>query len=422
MLIFNKSIFKNKTFKNFIALGFVQVANSLVPLLIYPYLIRIVGIEKFGIITIANNILFYFLVLTDFGFNLSAPKYISQNNYSNVLISRKFSVVIVTKFLLFLISILFMLFLFFFNDSFRKEIRLYTFGLSYILAHVLMMFWFFQGVQQMFYITLSNLISKCIYICSILVFINSTSDYQYIIGLQGISNLIGSFYGIYLIFKLYKIKIFVPSLLQIKQELYSNYNYFISHSSTIIINNSSLLIVSWLITDNTQINYFAVCEKIVFGFLILYNVFTQVTYPVLCQYSKNNEQYLAYLTKMTIFLWGTMLLVVFVCQYFSHEILCYFIGSAPTLQLKLMFKTLSWVILAVSLNYPTHQSLLALGLGRYQSKIYLSLSLLYVFICCLAASYLGINAVIFSFIGVQVLFFSCSFFIIYSKSEYILRQ
>ena len=51
----------------------------LIPLLSYPYLIRVLGKETYGIIIFAQAIVGYFVILIGFGFNISATKEISIN-------------------------------------------------------------------------------------------------------------------------------------------------------------------------------------------------------------------------------------------------------------------------------------------------------------------------------------------------------
>jgi len=63
--------------KNFFSLASVQIANYILPLIVLPYLARVIGAEKFGTVFFAQAIVFYFIMLTTFGFNLYAPREIS---------------------------------------------------------------------------------------------------------------------------------------------------------------------------------------------------------------------------------------------------------------------------------------------------------------------------------------------------------
>ena len=63
--------------KNFLSLTTLQTINYLLPLVILPYLTRVIGMDKFGLIAFAQSLVQYFMILTDYGFSLSATKEIS---------------------------------------------------------------------------------------------------------------------------------------------------------------------------------------------------------------------------------------------------------------------------------------------------------------------------------------------------------
>ena len=60
--------------KNYIALLFIQGANFILPLIILPYLVRVLGSEKFGLVMIAQSVAIFLTIIVDFGFNISATK------------------------------------------------------------------------------------------------------------------------------------------------------------------------------------------------------------------------------------------------------------------------------------------------------------------------------------------------------------
>nr|EHP5225272.1 oligosaccharide flippase family protein [Escherichia coli] len=77
-----RRIISHRVFKNSFALFIMQLFSYVSPLLVLPYLARIMSVENFGMLMMLYSLLAICLVVTDFGFNLSGTYYISRN-YKN---------------------------------------------------------------------------------------------------------------------------------------------------------------------------------------------------------------------------------------------------------------------------------------------------------------------------------------------------
>src|SRR5512140_3234133 len=89
---------------NFASLSVLQAITYVLPILILPYLFRIIGPEKFGLIAFAQAFVQYFMILTDYGFSISATKEISLCQHRPSEVSKVFSSVMMVKMALALAS------------------------------------------------------------------------------------------------------------------------------------------------------------------------------------------------------------------------------------------------------------------------------------------------------------------------------
>jgi len=89
---------------NFFSLAVLQAVNYALPLLTVPYLFRVLNVEKYGLVNFASAFIQYFIVFTDFGYNLSATKLIAENRDDALKLSQVFNRVMFSKLLLLLMG------------------------------------------------------------------------------------------------------------------------------------------------------------------------------------------------------------------------------------------------------------------------------------------------------------------------------
>ena len=99
----------SKVLKNVSYLGFVQIINYVFPLITVPYVSRIIGPESFGIINYSTAFMSYFIMLINFGFDLTGTRRIARNPNDRLLRDRVYSEILNARLVLFFISFLFFL-------------------------------------------------------------------------------------------------------------------------------------------------------------------------------------------------------------------------------------------------------------------------------------------------------------------------
>ena len=82
-----KGFFSNKEgkslFANFAQFGIYQVIIYLAPLITVPYLLRYIGVAKFGIISFAMALVYYFQIVVEYGFGITGIQMIAQSQNNN---------------------------------------------------------------------------------------------------------------------------------------------------------------------------------------------------------------------------------------------------------------------------------------------------------------------------------------------------
>ena len=90
---------KSGIFLNFNNLGFIQISNIAVQLLLFPIILRTIGIESFGLVTVINAYSLLAGVFINYGTNQSGIKDIALVKDNNTLLSQLFFTIYHTRFL-----------------------------------------------------------------------------------------------------------------------------------------------------------------------------------------------------------------------------------------------------------------------------------------------------------------------------------
>lgn len=94
----NRIIAKNTGY-----LTIIECVRIFMPFVALPYIIRTVGMEKYGMVALAQTIIQYFSVVINFGLDISAVKDVSVHRSDKLALNRIVSTVLFIKLLLFLL-------------------------------------------------------------------------------------------------------------------------------------------------------------------------------------------------------------------------------------------------------------------------------------------------------------------------------
>jgi polysaccharide biosynthesis protein len=217
-----------KVIENFSYLSLIQVFNLVLPLVIYPYLIRVLGKDLYGTVIFAQTIATYFSIFINFGFNISGAKEIAINREDLEKTSEIFSSILTIKSIFWIISILVLIFSLLLLQVGSEDIILYIFSFLICINDVLFPQWFFQGIEKMKYNTIINLVIKVLFIILILFFVQTKEQYLLVPLLNGIGGIVGGGISLYIVLKKEQVSFYIPKLSILKKYLKDSFPLFAS--------------------------------------------------------------------------------------------------------------------------------------------------------------------------------------------------
>lgn len=229
-----KKIFINnkKIAENYFFMTLLLVLNSFFGLLIYPYLIRTLGAESYGVYIFASTVVNYFICFIGFGFDMYGVRLIAENPFSIKKKSNVLSIIFTTKLYLEIVSIILAVLVSFVFPILRTYFWVYIVCFANTLLNIFFPTWYFQGVQKMRVVSYIQLIFKLLSLPFIFIFIKKPDDILLFAIIMTASSLLGALYAFIHLLVFEKLKIsLVPikhTLVYIKESQYFFYTNFLN--------------------------------------------------------------------------------------------------------------------------------------------------------------------------------------------------
>nr|WP_255669543.1 oligosaccharide flippase family protein [Myroides oncorhynchi] len=266
--------------ENFISLSALQIIGMVLPLITLPYILRVIGFEKYGIIVFAASLIAYFQSLTDYSFRITAVRDVAIFKHSPQKLNLIYSKVLMIKIIFLALSLVIITLIVFLTSSFYEYKEIYALSSLMLIGYALFPEWFFQGIEKMRYITYLNLGIKLFFTICIFVFIREERDYWIYPLLQGLGFIGAGIIGQYLLVRKYKLQlIWLPKKI-IKDTIKSNFPLFINQFVPTLYNNTSVFLLGILGAKSLVGIYQAILTIVNLAITIL-EVFSRVFFPFL---------------------------------------------------------------------------------------------------------------------------------------------
>ncbi len=318
-------------FTNLFSLSGIQAVNYIIPVLVIPYVVRIIGPDYYGLVNFAQAFVLYFVLIVNYGFDFSATREISVNRENKEKLSVIFSSVMLAKAALFLISLMIFLPLIILVPKFNHDIELFIFAYLMIIGNIFLPIWLFQGLEKLARLSVFNLIIKTVYAVSIFFFIKEKEDFLLIPLILSVSQVaVGAAAFLYSI-KVFNISLLFPGIEEIKRTLKDGWNLFLSAVSINLYTTSNIVILG-LFSTNLSVGYFSASNKIISVVqALLLGPMNQAFFPRISSIiNHSRSEGIAFLKKLT-FAAGVILLITSVSIFiFSDLIIRIIFGSKFT--------------------------------------------------------------------------------------------
>ncbi len=359
---------------NVTSLSWLQLVTYCIPILILPYLFRVIGPEKFGLIAFAMAFVQYFMILTDYGFSVSATKEISLCQEDKRKVCDVVSAVMTIKIVLCFICLLILCAVVYGVPKFKHDWMVYALSFGLVIGNSIFPAWFFQGSENMKYTAKINIMGEFAYAFGIFLLVHGPQDYLMVPTITSCAAILSGILGHYVLFTRFKLRLQLPKFKDLRRQLLAGWNVFISVVAINAYTTTRVFAVG-LLTNNTLTGFYSVAEKIA-GAVQTFPLssFTQAIFPRLSKiYHKNKAKAFTIMEQVQLI---TVIVSLFFLPMFLFlapwivGIVCG--GNYPAAVLSLRFLLLS--VFFISANAFRVQFLLVCGKTGPYSRIHITMA------------------------------------------------
>lgn len=315
--------------ENFISLVLLQLMNYLLPLVLIPYLIRVLGIEGFGVYSFVLAIMMYGVKLSDYGFELSATYHISLNQNKKRKRDEVFSSVLMIKLFIVICYIILLTLLIFMVDKLYGYKELFFLSFTMLFGYMMFPIWFFQGMEKMRYITILNALLKFIFVGSIFLFVKTSADVYLLFLLNSIATVITGMVALYIAIKHFDIVLSWQPWQSIVFYLKDGWYIFTSKIAVEFYTTANVIILGFFVSP-LMVGYYAIAQKIIIALGGLLEPVTRTVYPYLVKvYQNSNDNFILRNRQLTLIIFIIMFPVSLLVLFFAKPILLLIIGEEP---------------------------------------------------------------------------------------------
>lgn len=186
---------ETRVLQNYSYMSLLSILNALIGVLIYPYLIRVLGAESMGTYAFLWGIAMYFQTIVDFGFDMPSVKAVSLSCDNATELNRIVSQVYVCKLIMFVVAAILVIPVVMLTPILWHSRWLFVAVFVQVAYTVLFPQWYYQGMKNMRFATIVQFFIRVSQIPLILFLVREPNDLFAYAMIVGTTMLVGGLTG-----------------------------------------------------------------------------------------------------------------------------------------------------------------------------------------------------------------------------------
>lgn len=342
-------LIQNNSVQNFLYLGIIQGTNVLISIISVPLIIQRVGVDQFGLVSLALSVITSLNIVVGFGYNFSGPREASIQRQDRAKLSDHFSLVLYSKLCIALLLIVGIFFTVQFTNAFEDYRVILAFSSIILISEAIQLVWFFQGIEKTRVASIVNVLSKVCYLLAIMYFIDGPSKSKFVNFIWGTSALAFNLGLVLYSLREFHIHFVKPNFRGIVKSVGENTKLFFYSLISHITVSSGIIILSFF-EGSAQLGMYGLVEKVIITLRFFPSLVVSATFPKASHlFVHQRERYIPFLMKISL-IGASVTGLISICAFiFSPEIVG-FLAKSQLAESILFLKILCFVPFLSSIN------------------------------------------------------------------------
>lgn len=271
--------------KNFIYNAILTMSGYIFPLMVYPYVSRVLGVANIGACNFVDSIVEYFTILSMIGMNTIGIREIAKCKNDQQKLDNVFSQLFSLNTLTTITAIIILIIATNIVPKFAPYKDLLYIGVGKLFFNYMLINWFFQGLENFKYIAARTIFVKILFVISVFLFVKTETDvklYYFLVALTWAGNGIINF---------------------IYAKKYVSFNFTLKINKA-IIGSFFILGVYWFMnsmyttlnvaflgfaTNDIEVGYYTTANKLLTVIMTMFTALTSVMVPRVSVALKSND-------------------------------------------------------------------------------------------------------------------------------------
>lgn len=261
--------------KNFLYSSILTVANYIFPLITYPYVSRVLGVTNIGICNFIDSIINYYVLFSMMGILAVGIRETAAAAGNRHELSRTFSGLLCLSGISTAVVLAALAVSVFTVPKLHEYKEMMFVGAFKVLFSFLTIEWFYKGIENFRFITCYGMLTRCLYVAGVFIFVRDSSDYETYYLLSVLMIVVSAAINLWhsrkfvrftfagLEMRRYLVPFIVLGIYLLLTSMYTTFN------------------VAWLgfVCGETEVGYYTTATKLHAIFLALFTAFTGVMMP-----------------------------------------------------------------------------------------------------------------------------------------------